>query len=108
MILLANIQLKWNKIGIKPKRYTIEWVAATKERERIENTNPVTRYLDRRREERGGVWIAQYNLPWHPYWMWMSNSHDLDFPEYYAPTKVHPHLHFTDDITKTLVVSEEE
>merc|ERR1712107_254099 len=71
-------------------------------------TNPVTRYLDRRREERGGVWIAQYNLPWHPYWMWMSNSHDLDFPEYYAPSKVHPHLHFTDDITKTLVVSEEE
>merc|ERR1712107_676199 len=34
--------------GIKPKRYTIEWMQATKERERQENTNPVTRYLDRR------------------------------------------------------------
>merc|ERR1719379_139512 len=40
-------------IGIKPKRYTIEWIQATKERERQENTNPVTRYLDRRRHERG-------------------------------------------------------
>merc|ERR1712226_477972 len=65
-------------IGIKPKRYTIEWMQATRERERQENTNPVTRYLDRRRTERGGTWIAQYSLPWHPYWVWMSTSHDED------------------------------
>eukprot|EP00913_Durusdinium_trenchii_P003977 g3683.t1 len=47
---------------------------ANRERERQENTNPVTRYLDRRRTERGGTWIAQYNLPWHPYWVWMRSS----------------------------------
>lgn len=86
-------------IGIKPKRYTIEWMQATRERERQENTNPVTRYLDRRRTERGGTWIAQYHLPWHPYWMWMSGSHDEDFPEYYAPGTVHPHLHWKDDVS---------
>merc|ERR1712194_819574 len=40
-------------IGIKPKRYTIEWMQAIRERERQENTNPVTRYLDRRRTDRG-------------------------------------------------------
>merc|ERR1712061_157171 len=37
-----------NCIGIKPKRYTIDWLHAQKERERTENGNPVTRYLDRR------------------------------------------------------------
>merc|ERR1712066_757137 len=68
-------------IGIKPKRYTIEWIQANKERERIENTNPVTRYLDRRRHERGGTWIAQYHLPWHPYFLWMGDTHDPDYPE---------------------------
>merc|ERR1712070_168596 len=99
-------------IGIKPKRYTIEWIQATKERERIENTNPVTRYLDRRREERGGVWIAQYNLPWHPYWMWMFASHDPDFPEYNinpGANAPRPHLHYTDtDLTKPFVIKEED
>mmetsp|Transcript_69353 Transcript_69353/g.129559 ORF Transcript_69353/g.129559 Transcript_69353/m.129559 type:complete len:228 (+) Transcript_69353:53-736(+) len=70
-------------IGIRPKRYTIEWIVATKERERIENTNPVTRYLDRRRSERGSTWILQYILPWHPFWMWMHNTHDPDYPQFY-------------------------
>ena len=32
-------------IGIKLERYTIEWMQAIEERERIENTNPVSRYL---------------------------------------------------------------
>mmetsp|Transcript_75066 Transcript_75066/g.169973 ORF Transcript_75066/g.169973 Transcript_75066/m.169973 type:complete len:214 (+) Transcript_75066:78-719(+) len=43
MVIFQNM----GSIGIKPKRYTIEWIQATKERERLENTNPVTRYLDR-------------------------------------------------------------
>merc|ERR1712060_460829 len=92
-------------IGIRPKRYTIEWMNAQRERERIENCNPVTRYLDRRRTERGGTWIAQYNLPWHPYWPWMMNSHDNDFPEFYAPATVHPHLIYkdTDRMTKSFL-----
>ncbi|CAK9053390.1 unnamed protein product [Durusdinium trenchii] len=83
-------------IGIRPKRYTIEWMQANRERERQENTNPVTRYLDRRRTERGGTWIAQYNLPWHPYWVWMRDSHDPDYPEFYLPKPGHPHLHYED------------
>ncbi|KAK2194964.1 uncharacterized protein BdWA1_003556 [Babesia duncani] len=36
-------------VGVKPKRYTIEWIQAQKERELAENTNPISRYLDRRR-----------------------------------------------------------
>jgi len=90
-------------IGVKPKRYTPEWMQATKERERQENTNPVTRYLDRRRGERGGIWIAQYHLPWHPYFMWMQDVHDHDFPEFYSTDSrggcPRAHLHFTDDMT---------
>jgi hypothetical protein len=86
-------------VGIKPKRYTIEWVEATKERERIENTNPVTRYLDRRKHERSGNWLAQYALPWHPYWVWMTNAHDPDFPEYYRKTPGAPSIHWTDNMT---------
>merc|ERR1712000_310612 len=86
-------------IGIKPKRYTTEWMQANKERERLENTNPVTRFLDRRKYERGGNWLFQYNLPWHPYWLWMENTHDYDYPEYYADEPSGPHLHWTDDIT---------
>eukprot|EP00747_Dinoflagellata_sp_TGD_P099580 gnl/TRDRNA2_/TRDRNA2_167791_c0_seq1.p1 gnl/TRDRNA2_/TRDRNA2_167791_c0~~gnl/TRDRNA2_/TRDRNA2_167791_c0_seq1.p1 ORF type:complete len:229 (+),score=43.81 gnl/TRDRNA2_/TRDRNA2_167791_c0_seq1:62-748(+) len=80
MVIFQNM----GSIGIKPKRYTIEWQNATKERERIENTNPVTRYLDRRRNERGTIWLAQQNLPWHPYWIWMGNSHDPEYPEFYS------------------------
>ena len=94
MVVFQNI----GSIGIKPKRYTPEWLIANRERERQENTNPITRYLDRRREERGGVWIAQYNLPWHPYWMWMSSSHDKDYPQYKSAAPVHPHLRYTDSV----------
>merc|ERR1711862_626647 len=96
MILVQN----GGSIGIKPKRYTIEWMQANKERERIENTNPVSRYLDRRKYERAGNWLAQYTLPWHPYFIWMRDSHDPDFPEYYAKYPTGPHLHWTDDITQ--------
>ncbi|CAK0823024.1 unnamed protein product, partial [Prorocentrum cordatum] len=75
-------------VGIRPKRYTVEWLQATKERERIENTNPVTRYLDRRRTERGGTWTDRAVQPAvAPVLdgMWMSNTHDPDFPEYNVP-----------------------
>ena len=95
-------------IGIKPKRYTIEWVEATKERERIENTNPVTRYLDRRRYERSNIWIAQYSLPWHPYWCWMMDAHDPELPEYYRKQPGAPSLHWTDDVTDTTLFKKEE
>jgi len=91
-------------IGIKPKRYTIEWIQATKERERIENTNPVTRYLDRRRTERGCSWLGQYNLPWHPYFMWMRNTHDEDFPEFYQEKPPPPGLHYQDKLDKSFKV----
>ncbi|CAK9093351.1 Hypothetical protein SCF082_LOCUS43913, partial [Durusdinium trenchii] len=60
-----------------------------------ENTNPVTRYLDRRRTERGGTWIAPWHQ-WHPYWMWMRDTHDPDYPEFYLPKPGHPHLHYED------------
>lgn len=62
-------------IGIRPKRYTVEWVEANKERERAENSNPVTRYLDRRRKERGPDWILEDFLPSHPYYLHMSKYH---------------------------------
>merc|ERR1711933_76520 len=93
-------------IGIKPKWYTIEWLLATKERERQENTNPVTRYLDRRRAERGGTWIAQYHLPWHPYFMWMGSTHDPDYPEFYLDSPPAPHMHYVDSMTKPFVTEE--
>merc|ERR1712113_1083478 len=76
-----------------------EWMQTTKERERQENTNPVTRYLDRRRNERGGTFIAQYHLPWHPYFIWMGNSHDPDYPEYHLDRPGHPHLHWKEPLT---------
>merc|ERR1719387_2796773 len=95
-LLFMNVAQNGGSIGIKPKRYTIEWIEATKERERVENTNPVTRYLDRRRAERGSTWIAQYHLPWHPYFMWMNDVHLHDFPEYYSKEMQRPHLHYTD------------
>jgi hypothetical protein len=68
-------------IGIRPKRYTEEWVIATKERERVENCNPVTRYLDRRRAERGSHFVIANYLPYHAYFMWMRNSHDWEEKE---------------------------
>merc|ERR1719195_1657416 len=102
MVIVQNA----GSIGIKPKRYTIEWIQATKERERIENTNPVTRYLDRRRTERGVTWFAQYNLPWHPYWIWMQHSHDPDYPEYYLETPPRPGLHYEDKMDKSFKTEE--
>ncbi|UKK02184.2 Cg8 protein [Theileria orientalis] len=66
-------------IGVKPKRYTVEWVNASKERALAENTNPVTRYLDRRRRERGMNWILQNYLPSHPYFALLGEYyHDPD------------------------------
>lgn len=62
-------------LGIKPKRFTVEWVEANKERERAENTNPITRYLDRRRKERGPHWILEDFLPSHPCYLYMSKYH---------------------------------
>lgn len=56
MIMGSTVVLLWRfamMFGIKPLRYTIEWMEAAKERERQENANPVTRYLDRRNAERG-------------------------------------------------------
>mmetsp|Transcript_5086 Transcript_5086/g.12198 ORF Transcript_5086/g.12198 Transcript_5086/m.12198 type:complete len:226 (+) Transcript_5086:58-735(+) len=94
--------------GIRPKRYTIEWLMATKERERIENTNPVTRYLDRRRTERGSTWILQYSMPWHPFWMWMHTTHDPDYPEFYAPTPPANGLHYSESMTKSFRKDVEE
>ncbi len=61
VLLFCNVAQKTGNIGIKPKRYTIDWCQATKERERVENSNPVTRYLDRRVAERGWhVCFADY------------------------------------------------
>jgi len=65
-------------IGIRPKRFTPEWQGMMKERERAENTNPVTRYLDRRRAERGLNLMPSDYYPTHPYFLWMKNSHDWD------------------------------
>ncbi|KAK1442858.1 hypothetical protein BgAZ_303760 [Babesia gibsoni] len=54
-------------IGVKPKRYTIEWIEAQQERELAENTNPISRYLDRRRSERGPNWMLRNYMPSHPH-----------------------------------------
>ena len=35
-------------------------------------------------------------LRWHPYWMWMRDTHDPDYPEFYLPKPGHPHLHYKD------------
>jgi hypothetical protein len=79
-ILTANMIQNLGSIGIRPKRFTPEWQSALKERERAENTNPVTRYLDRRREERGWQFMPSDYYPTHPYFMWMKDSHDWDHP----------------------------
>ncbi|XP_952419.1 uncharacterized protein TA12410 [Theileria annulata] len=66
-------------IGIKPKRYTIEWINAEKERALAENTNPVTRYLERRRSERGTNWALKNYMPSHPYFLFLGDYyHDPD------------------------------
>ncbi|CDJ62436.1 Chromosome II, complete genome, related [Eimeria necatrix] len=54
-------------VGIRPKRFTLEWMLANKERERAENSNPMTRYLDRRRKERGSNWLPEKYLLTHPF-----------------------------------------
>lgn len=33
-------------------------------------------------------------LRWHPYWMWMRDTHDPDYPEFYQPSPPSPHLHY--------------
>lgn len=78
---ISNIFQNTGSVGIKPKRYTPEWEEAQKERERAENTNPVTRYLDRRRSERGGHIIAGNYLPYNPYFFYMKGAHDWDLLE---------------------------
>merc|ERR1719473_2632161 len=77
-IITANLIQNLGSIGIKPKRFTPEWQARLKDRERAENTNPVTRYLDRRRAERGPHPLGSDYYPIHPYFVWMYNAHDPD------------------------------
>lgn len=74
MILVQNL----GSIGIRPKRFTVEWIEASKERDRAENSNPVTNYLDRRRAERGPNWLLQDYMPHHPYFLWMRDHHDTE------------------------------
>jgi hypothetical protein len=107
MVLFQNA----GSINVRPKRFTPEWMQATKERERIENCNPVTRYLDRRRSERGSVWIAQYHLPWHPYFIWFNEkSHDTEATEFYLKDLPYPSLNYTDTfrMDKSFVTNPEE
>ncbi|KAF8819570.1 Cg8 family protein, partial [Cardiosporidium cionae] len=66
-------------IGVRPKRYTIEWMEASKERDRAENTNPFTRYLDRRRKERGPHWLLEDFMPTHPHFLFLDRYyHDTE------------------------------
>ena len=113
ILLIKTCQMVYSA---RPKRYTIEWMQANRERERQdqswsksslcrfwsndlmltfwsfshnvhcfgsscvvaiskfhnkcqENTNPVTRYLDRRRTERGGTWIVAWlSRQWRRRW----------------------------------------
>jgi hypothetical protein len=78
---LSYSLLNFRYIGVKPKRFTPEWIAAMKERERAENTNPVSRYMDRRRRERGMHFVLGNVLPYHQYFLWMRNSHDYAVAE---------------------------
>lgn len=66
-ISVASMIVHFSVLGIKPRRYTLEWMLANKERERAENSNPMTRYLDRRRQERGPNWLPEKYLPNHPF-----------------------------------------
>lgn len=77
----SYVLLNIRHIGVKPKRFTPEWVAAMKERERAENTNPVSRYMDRRRRERGPHFVLGNVLPYHQYYVWMRDSHDYEAAE---------------------------
>ena len=68
-------------VNVRPKRYTPEWMDAAKERERAENTNPVSRYLSRRRRERGPHFLLGNVLPYHQYFLWSRDSHDYHAAE---------------------------
>lgn len=78
MTIVSLLLLNARSIGVKPKRYTIEWREAEKERARAENANPCTRYLDRRRKERGPHWIMEDYLPFHLQFWYMKNHHDTE------------------------------
>eukprot|EP00916_Digyalum_oweni_P019817 GHVL01033079.1.p1 GENE.GHVL01033079.1~~GHVL01033079.1.p1 ORF type:complete len:229 (+),score=30.53 GHVL01033079.1:25-711(+) len=85
-------------IGVLPKHLTEEWMIAVKERDRAENINPVSRYLDRRRAERGSHWIGQDFVPYTKY-IFHANKHkpDADVLEYWEKMKAkNPHWHFED------------
>ena len=73
--------IKFQTIGVKPLRFTPEWVECAKERERQENNNPVTRYLDRRALERGPRLNLSYWCPTDNYFPWMWTTHDHDVRE---------------------------
>lgn len=81
ILIVMNIIQNAGSIGIKPKRYTLEWVEAAKERERVENNNPVTRYHDRRRSERGMNFILGDYMPITPAAPYMKNAHDWEYLE---------------------------
>uniref|UniRef100_A0A0G4HC95 Cg8 protein n=1 Tax=Chromera velia CCMP2878 TaxID=1169474 RepID=A0A0G4HC95_9ALVE len=80
MLVFINFLFMYGfQFGVKPKRYTVEWIEAEKERDRCENTNPVGHYLDRRRRERGPHWIMQDYLIEHPFRIWMGpEPHDYE------------------------------
>eukprot|EP01068_Selenidium_serpulae_P008859 Selendium_serpulae@DN5085_c0_g1_i1.p1 len=64
-----------HQMGVKPKRYTKEWRERSAELARIENCNPITRYLDRRRRERGINPLVEEYLWTHPYALQMGYNH---------------------------------
>lgn len=52
------------KFGWYPLRFSKEYMEKTHELARIENCNPITRYLDRRRRERGYNWLPEEWRSW--------------------------------------------
>mmetsp|Transcript_18992 Transcript_18992/g.47496 ORF Transcript_18992/g.47496 Transcript_18992/m.47496 type:complete len:260 (+) Transcript_18992:124-903(+) len=80
-MIMISMFLHAGAIGIKPKRFTVDWVMASKERDRAENSNPVTRYLDRRVSERGWHIVLGDYLPHHRYFLWMNDTFDHEFRE---------------------------
>lgn len=81
ILIVVNIIQNAGSIGIKPKRFTLEWAEAAKERERCENTNPITRYHDRRRSERGHNLVFGDYLPNNSFFPHMGNAHDWEWLE---------------------------
>ncbi|CAD7932683.1 unnamed protein product [Amoebophrya sp. A25] len=80
-MIMISMGLHGSAIGIKPKRFTIDWVMAAKERERCENGNPITRYLDRRISERGWHIVVGDYIPHHKYFLWMQDAYDHEWRE---------------------------